>query len=197
MNRLVVGCVAGAFVSVGLGYIAGVVSTEAKVRHEYEESSRAYRRAMEMVEVKPVTAPVDTEEELDEPRTPTEFNHYVDSVIKFQPEPINPYHISITAVETPASDYVNGTPNQYGISYLEEEDFQEEDGRMKHTVTLLMDAHNPTFFMNGEEMEDWADRLGPSIVKDFLSYVPAGINPVLYVRNHHTEEDYEITPENP
>ncbi len=186
------------FICAGIGYATGVLVTDSRLRKEYEESARSYRRAMELTEVKG-EAPEITEEALIDVDTIVynDIKVFNPDVVDHKPLITNPYHTAVNAFETPVQQFVNGEVNAYGISYIEDEEFLEDDGRAKYSVTIVMDAHNPTFFMNGEMLEDWDTRLGASIVKDFLDRVPPGINPVLYVRNHKTEEDYELTPEHP
>jgi hypothetical protein len=46
--------------------------------------------------------------------------------------------------------------------------------------------------MDGEPISDWDQRIGDSILVDFFKLVPPGVEPVLYVRNHRTDEDYEV-----
>lgn len=190
------------------GYVIGVMTTESKVRAEYEESSRAYRRAMEM------TRHINLGDGLHEE---FETNAVVqlrekDSVLileedsvtawnpedtDYKPETTNPYHTAVAALDTPFETFVSGDVNAYGISYIEEEEFYDEDGRNKLSVQFVMDAYHPTFFIDGEQIDDWDSRLGQSIVVDFNRLVPPGINPVLYVRNHKTDDDYEVTAERP
>lgn len=205
MNRELATIVGGVGLVCGaIGYFTGVLVTDGRLRKEYEESARSYRRAMGLTDVKG-DSPEATEDALNvKVKIEVEPNPLSGMVNTFdadsaahKPLITNPYHTAVNAIETPISTFVNGEVNAYGISYIEDEEFLEDDGRAKHSVTIVMDAHNPTFFMNGELIEDWDVRLGASIVKDFLDRVPPGIDPVLYVRNHKTEEDYELTPEHP
>lgn len=105
----------------------------------------------------------------------------------------NDYDKAIAATETPVEVFVAGGINDYGISYIEEEDFQdEEDGRYKGRIDIMMDDHQPIFLMDGAQIDDWDKRLGDSILVDFYKLVPPGVDPILYVRNHRTGEDYEV-----
>lgn len=201
MTRTHVG-LAGAFLLTAVGgFFAGKLATEEKIRKEYEESARAYRRAMELVKVPEGTAPEETEEDLETNTVVQRFE--TDQLIfdvkstDYGPAPSNPYHTAMAATETPVKQFVEGGVNDYGISYIEEDEFLEDDGRYKGHITFVMDAYNPTFFLDGEKIDDWDQRLGDSIVVDFTQHVPPGVNPVLYVRNHKTDEDYEVTAERP
>lgn len=103
------------------------------------------------------------------------------------------YHKAIAAVETPTELFVAGGINDYGVSYIEEEDYHDDgDGRFKGRVDIMMDDHQPIFLMDGTPIDDWDKRLGDSILIDFYKLVPPGVDPVLYVRNHRTGEDYEV-----
>lgn len=108
------------------------------------------------------------------------------------PETVNPYHKAVTAAETPHEPFVDGGINDHGVSYIEEEDYLDEDGRFKGKIDIMMDDGTPIFLMDGKQIDDWDKRVGDSIVVDFYKLVPPGIDPILYVRNHRTEEDYEV-----
>jgi hypothetical protein len=104
----------------------------------------------------------------------------------------NPYHKAVAATETTQEMFVAGGVNDYGVSYIEEEDYLDEDGRFKGKIDIIMDDHNPVFLMDGQPIDDWDKRVGDSILVDFYKLVPPGVDPVLYVRNHRTDEDYEV-----
>lgn len=112
-----------------------------------------------------------------------------------QPEDLendNPYHRAVTATETPVEVFVGGDINQYGISYIEEEDYLDEDGRFKGKIDIMMDDMNPIFLMDGQPIDDWETRIGQSILLDMYQLVPPGADDILYVRNHRSDEDYEV-----
>lgn len=104
----------------------------------------------------------------------------------------NPYHKAVSATETPIELFVDGGINDYGISYIEEEEYLDEDGRFKGKIDIILDEHNPIFMMDGQPIDDWDKRVGDSILVDFFKMVPPGLDQVLYVRNHKTDEDYEV-----
>lgn len=201
--RFLVG-VTSAFAAGGLiGVALGIILTEDKYRSEYRASAESYRRAMELARdgVKP-EAPVETEEELEVeekvPNTSVEEIAVVTGDIQpYKPADTNPYHTAVNAKDTPVELFVSGGVNDYGISYIEEEEYQEDDGRFKGQITIVMDEHNPTFFMDGVSITDWDERVGDSILVDFYKLVPPNVPPVLYVRNHKTDEDYEVIRELP
>jgi hypothetical protein len=110
----------------------------------------------------------------------------------FTPETVNPYHVAVQAPATPIEMFVGGQPNAEGISYVEDEEYLEEDGRLKQRIEILIDETNPLFFLDGVPIDDWAARVGSSILADMYERTPPGLEAVLYVRNHRTDEDYEV-----
>lgn len=111
---------------------------------------------------------------------------------QFTPETQNPYHVAVQAPATPIEMFVGGQPNAEGISYVEDEEYLEDDGRLKQRIEILIDETNPIFFLDGIPIDDWAARVGSSILADMYERTPPGVEAVLYVRNHRTEEDYEV-----
>lgn len=110
----------------------------------------------------------------------------------FTPHTENPYHVAVQAPATPIEQFVGGQPNAEGISYIEDEEYLEEDGRYKSRIEILIDETNPIFFHEGTPCEDWPARVGSSILADMYDRTPPGQEAVLYVRNHRTDEDYEV-----
>lgn len=108
---------------------------------------------------------------------------------------VNPYHTAVNATDVDV--FVAGGVNDYGCSYIEEEEFEEEDGNGKHYVSIFMHPDGPIFTMDGDQIGDWSERIGASILVDFYRLVPPGADRVLYVRNHRTNEDYEVTQDMP
>ena len=62
---------------------------------------------------------------------------------------------------------------------------------------MVEEWNEPSFYIDGQEINDWDEKLGDSILIDFYRLVPPGIAQVLYVRNHKTDEDYEVVREIP
>lgn len=77
------------------------------------------------------------------------------------------------------------------IEFIDEETFNEDDGRYKGEIQIVL-QQPPVFVLDGEEIEDWAHRIGASILIDFFKRVPPGTTPMLWVRNHSLDEDYEV-----
>ena len=186
-----------------VGFIVGGLVLDKTLRKEYDDSAQMMQNAYERHlrgDIEPET-PVDSEEKL----VDNSSKHIVENQVStfggkiegYTPPPENPYHKAISAMETPVDLFVDGGVNMYGISYLEEEEFQDEDGRSKTQVTFIMAEMGPQFFIDGELIDDWDERFGDSIVVDFANLAPAGTEQVLYVRNHKTEDDYEIMLESP
>lgn len=197
----------GVLSAFGIGLVVGGTAVrilvEEKIAKEYDESVESITRAYEMaLNNQPLTdkdmdfdleynrvAMPDTEHVIWDPKDITEYEQKAST-----------YHTPVVDDTTPVNVFVEGTPNQFGISYLEEEDFDEDDGRNKHHVTMVVDPEtmDVTFFMMGQVIEDAFERLGPGIVGDFIEHVPHTLpNQILYVRNHQTDEDYEVVRELP
>lgn len=105
----------------------------------------------------------------------------------------NPYHQAVSAVETSSEDFVAGSPTVYGVSYIEEEEYMDEDGRDKFKVDIIIQDTDPIFILDGVPMENWAERVGDSVLLDMFNHCPPGTPQILYVRNHRTDEDYEVS----
>jgi hypothetical protein len=206
--------------------VAGVrVDLERKLRKEYAEREEimqsAYEKALEMglADKEQPEEEVKLDENLDQAieglgeielleisldKTPNAFGEGIltvggDIVQEGEPseEKVNPYHKAVEATTTSHELFVDGGVNDYGVSYIEEEDYQDEDGRVKYKIDILMDDQNPVFLMDGQPINDWAERVGDSILVDFYKLVPPGVEPILYVRNHKTDEDYEVVQVTP
>lgn len=218
-----VGVAGGVGIGGIVGFLAGMASIEKKVREEYVEANASYRRAVDLARERPVTNVFnqykDTVKEKDELEVaegkdpfeklvggPQVYEAPEDGTIMTSPvqitpvdqEPVkNDYHKAIEAVDTPTEVFVDGGVNDYGVSYIEEEEYHEEDGFEKSQIILMMDEHNATFFEGGQKIHDWDEKLGDSIIVDFYKHVPPGVPQVLYVRNHRTGTDYEVIKETP
>lgn len=196
---------------IGIGIAVGAVLTEEKIREEYKESAKAYRKAMEMAKDIESHAPQQSEEPQLLSQVKVEGLSLAPSgmgtITHIDGEPVNvggvsleptlaetnPYHKAVAAKETDTQLFVEGGVNDYGVSYIEEEDFNDEDGRTKTTVNYyISDNQEPVFLVNGEQMHDWDEHLGDSIVVDFYQLIPPGAPDILYVRNHKTDSDYEV-----
>lgn len=206
MNRqkeVVVGLsmLAGTFIT-GVGVGAAVVRTwlEKGLRADYEERGERMKRAYEIALLLEKDKEFDFNEvAVPEAETPTEhipvviFEEPVVDPDEEQKESTNPYHKAVAATDTSVEMFVSGGINDYGVSYIEEEDYHDDgDGFFKGRVDIIMNDGAPIFMMDGQPIDDWDKRLGDSILVDFFTKVPPGVEPVLYVRNHRTTEDYEV-----
>jgi hypothetical protein len=197
-----------------VGFVAGRVSVEGKMRAEYAESVEMLKHAFENAKTE---APVVDVEDIDlnevtisginegqrlvELSLDHEPNAFVEAAIaKGTMAPHEglvtvhetDYHKAIDAIETPVELFVSGGVNDYGVSYIEDSEFEEQNGFEKIRIDIMIDDHNPLFLMEGQQIDDWDKRLGDSILIDFFRLVPPGASPVLYVRNHAAGEDYEV-----
>ncbi|HEU5092079.1 MAG TPA: hypothetical protein VFT30_05300 [Nitrospira sp.] len=178
-----------------IGVALGIISTEQKARAKYNESTQSFIRAMELARNnKPAHVEVHVHDESEkaamrllegDPIVSAEPIKQAD-VTDFKPESNNPYHESLA----------NPTPSW---TYLEEEDYHDEDGRYKGQITIMPnESGNPIFVENDIEITDWETKIGSNILRDFYTLVEPNANPpVLYVRNNLTEEDYEVIKEVP
>lgn len=203
--RYSLGVLCGIGAGLIFGFATGVISTEDKFRKEYRESAESYRRAMELAREVPETVetPVAEEQELDLTSDVIRSDEVAEDLLEHQPKPfkpeiVNPYHKAVAAKETPVEMFVEGGVNDYGVSYIEEEEYQEEDGNEKVQISLIIAGDNAIFVENGSQINDWDEKLGDSILVDFYKHVPEGLpEEVLYVRNHKTNTDYEVVRDQP
>ena len=187
------------------GFAASYTTVELKARKNYDlkldSVKRAYEEAIHLAQQKTLIPETLTEaaEELTsrlEQDTPLPVT-FAEPVVEPEPSDLptkNPYHTAVEAISTPLQVFVQGEQNQFGISYINDEDYLDDgDGRFKGRIDIIMRTpEEPLFVMEGEPIDDWEKRLGTSILIDFFTLVPPGAEPVLYVRNHRTDEDYEV-----
>jgi hypothetical protein len=209
MNASIIRNLGWFLIGAGVGAVGGRYAVEGAIRKEYEESSKALIRAMERTRVVVTReTPAATEEELEtkveigpegeasasnDEDPPPYINHYAKAVAERRVA----VESSDPTKETPVEMFVDGGINDYGISYIEEDEYLEEDGNFKGQITLVLNDNSATFFMDGVQIQDWDERVGDSILVDFYRLVPPNAPPVLYVRNHKRDEDYEVTRELP
>lgn len=210
MNRQVL---AASLLSGGLGIFGGILlsfgEAERRARKQYAEAEEhlktAYEKALE-IQVKLVlqeanNGPFPTEDDLKgEPEIQEADGAAEDGSIAPDediPEYVNPYAKALEEARNPGPIHIDGAISDYGVSYIEEEEWDEDNGFFKGQVTLVYDGDSPAFFMDGVQIRDWEDRIGASIVADFYSMIPPGAPAVLYVRNHKRDEDYEVAREIP
>lgn len=200
---------AGTLIGIGIG----ILSVEKKLKEEYAQSSASMRRAYEAARIDAET-PSLTEEDLifvrkrdegvelegfeidaNEHRFLREVTPMDDvkqepaTLVTAVPQTDNPYHKAVH------STLVNEAYASY--AELEEEDyFDEDDGRSKEQITMVMSDDAPIFFMDGSEIDDAFERVGGTIVDDMRKAVGNG-EPVVYIRNNQTNVDYEVVFEQP
>lgn len=187
-----------------LGFVAGWTALEERTHKKYEaqyaEAQASMQRAYEMAlnepeSVEQILETIDTDHnQVAMPETTANGLQVFDpqNPAGFIPETVNPYHIAVQAPATPIEMFVGGQPNAEGISYVEDDEYLEDDGRLKLRIEILIDEAHPVFFLEGVPIDDWAQRVGVSILADMYDRTPPGLEAVLYVRNHRTDEDYEV-----
>lgn len=191
-----------------IGVVAGRVIVEKKLEEKYRQATAAHWRVVQAVKID-IETPSLTEEDLihikpkdpdmvelrqdgsDEPyakvRVPEET--VVDNISSL-PQTTNPYHTAVQQTSNP------GVYASY--AELSEEDYQEDDGRVKEQLTMVFSDNEPIFFQNGMEIDtsEAMDMVGSTIVDDMRKAVGDG-NPFLWVRNNQTDIDYEVVFEQP
>lgn len=189
---------AGTLVGVGIG----ILMTENKCRKEYQESTAAFQRAMELARNNPVPEEEPAEESKEDfmesgRKLASEREDLIIQGVDpadlpipsappgpFKPADNNPYHI---AVEDPEASFV----------YLTVDDYEDDDDRFKGQITILMDGDNPVFLEEGSQINNWEEKIGTHILRDLYTMIPPGQPAVLYVRNTATDEDYEVIRDQP
>lgn len=191
----------GAGTLIGIG--VGTLLVEKKLKEEYAEATAAHWRVVQAVKIDAET-PALTEDDLihirqrDEEGVTLEGGgieevkeeevHTVTSLNV--PQTTNPYHRAVQQTASP------GVYASY--AELSEEDYQEDDGRVKEQLTMLFTDNEPIFFHNGAELDtsDAMDMVGSTIVDDMREAVREG-TPFVWRRNNQTEVDYEVVFEQP
>jgi len=183
-------------------------AAEIRAKNRYDEQLELHKRILERQRIGQIESivegPAGLEAELIFDKTVEQINLSGDDL----PLPDSSDTIKVggeITVETQMPpDYV-GTASQYAdpgtfiqdgkvlsLEYIEEEDYEEEDGRAKEQITIFM-GDEPIFVMDGESIENWAELIGDHILVDFYQKIPPGEKDrVLYVRNHRRDEDYEV-----
>lgn len=170
---------------------------EGKIRTKYETQLASMKRVYQKINSNVPESDVDWEEIARQNKAADEFDPTVGvtkdpEYASEEPAVVNTYHQALEVQETPVEVFVDGGINDYGISYLEDEEYFEEDGRAKVRVDYLVQDAEPVFLIDGQQIHNWDELLGDSILVDFYKLVPPGIEQVLYVRNHKSETDYEV-----
>lgn len=146
-----------------------------------------------------------------EPEAPAEAEHELENNgIKLDMDRIEQYDgpdtsedaivVGGTAILEPdeyqkaAADYmVPGVSDE--ISYISEDEYNEDDGNTKEQITIFLQAGNeePLFVCGGDPITNWQELIGDTILIDFYrKFMPTDTERVLYVRNHRRGEDYEV-----
>jgi len=194
---------AGTIIGIGLGTLL----VEKKLKEEYKEATASHWRAVQAAKIDAETPELDEVDLIHiRPTVQTEDGTImleggpIQSVKEEVPETVevlvkptqtdNPYHTAVR--QTPS----NGVYASYTV--LSEEDYYDEDGRVKEQITMLFSDNEPIFFMNGAELEvaTAMDMVGSTIVDDMRNSVRSG-SPIIYMRNNQTEVDYEVLFEQP
>lgn len=138
---------------------------------------------------------------VNEPEAPAEEEHHLDVVPEDGPDlSEDAINVGAEAILEPdeyqkaAADYmVPGVSDE--ISYISEDEYNEDDGNTKEQITIFLQAGNeePLFVCGGDPITNWSELIGDTILVDFFrKFNPTETERVLYVRNHRRGEDYEV-----
>lgn len=208
----------GVISAFGAGTLIGAgvtrILVEEKLKREYKESAASQRRAWEAARIDAET-PVDltsgtihvVRHDAEGTRFDGDSRLLVGPILeKAADEPLAVVPPPAPAPVAPASLSENNTywdsstvdrgPVMVSFAELDEEDYMEEDGRDKQQITMVFVDGAPQFFQEGKEIDNAFDLVGGTIVDDMRASVGRG-EPVLWIRNNHTEIDYEVVFEQP
>lgn len=188
----------GAGTLIGMG--VGILLVEDKLKKEYKEATASHWRVVQAVKIDMETPPLDADVITIKPRSNgvalegdvVEFNTDATVLdITTNRQSTNPYHQAVEQTSSIDEPYVS-------FAELSEEDYMDDDGRVKEQMTMLFSDGDPTFFYNGVEVSvsDAMDMVGSTIVDDMREAVRRG-EPIVWVRNNQTDVDYEVVFEQP
>lgn len=83
------------------------------------------------------------------------------------------------------------------LEYIEAEEYDEDDGRLKEEILIHMGETEPLFISEGLVVMDWSEKISPNVLVDMYQMCPPGEDKVLYVRNHVNGTDYRVVQEIP
>lgn len=186
----------GLLIGVGLSWGEATRQAEQSAKKRYEEQLEIHKRALDRSGRTinfTVEGPKETEGELDKPDTSEDAITVGGEMIVETPI-ASPDYLAAAATYGERENFVNDTA--LGMAYIEEEDYEESDGREKEQVLIFMDSDgNARFTINGEEIDNWKELVGEHILVDLYKAGmtdPTG-DPILYVRNHQQDVDFEVS----
>lgn len=195
--RAMIAAGGGILIGVGLAYS----EAERRARKKYEAYSASLSRSMAQARQQAVERPVLSEEDLQWESVKTEMSTIFDhGEIKVGGEMVVENPIATPDYVGEATRYADQSmfvpEMEYSMAYIQDEEYHEEDGRPKEQIVIFMGSDDvPLFVQDGLPIEDWAEKIGDSILVDFYKMVPPGAERVLYVRNNSRDEDYEVIQE--
>lgn len=193
----------GLIVGATLTFLEANFSAELKARNRYDEMLDLHRRMLDRnstlnQDVK-IEEPVEEEFDLNEYSFQGEEITVGGDIVVETPiaeEPIDFEYVNRVVEYNESDVFVNGT-SPWSLEYIDAETYEEDDGRGKEQITILMGLDEPIFLMDGEQIDNWEELIGGDILKEFYQRVPPGVDRVLYVRNHRRDEDYEVVQDTP
>lgn len=197
-------CFLGGGILLGIAgtHIEATRKANAAAGEELINQVNAHKRALEIASERflaehLVEAPVTTEDELEET---------VEEAVQDEEITAETKATSISDV-TPSADYLKTAIDYHGgnnlsvvlpVEYIDEDEFQEEDGRAKEQILIHAGAGGEDLFISdGVLIVDWQEILPPNLVVDMFQMAGPGQKQVVYVRNHRNDTDYEVIREVP
>jgi len=185
----------GISIGVGIGTQWARIELDRYYRQKGEEFVSQQYRVMQAAwtDRKEAEAPVAAETDLDGPDLSSDAIVVGGSAVLMADQSI------LDQIDLPQADYNTHAaeyagPNMLdGISYITEDDYNEEEGNEKEQITIHLGGDEAVFIHGGVAITNWQDLIGDTILVDFFrKFQPHDVERVLYIRNHRRGEDYEV-----
>ncbi len=214
----------GLLIGAGFVHAEATVTAEKRAQEKFDEQLASHKRVLEMAAEKflldQIDGPYETEFDLDPeanriamPNMDAPFVHPMDRRMDEADKSEDAIRVGgEMTVETklsdltPSVDYLKHA-REYAqsptaapvseVSYISEDEYNEEDGRAKEQLLIHMGPDGPMFINEGIVTQDWAELVSPNILVDMYQMISPGEDRVLYVRNTRTDTDYEVIQEIP
>lgn len=193
----------GLLAGVALSWGEALRQAEKSASEKYDESLESHIRALRQVRAVNIEpeGPHETEEHLDLGDTSEDaIKVGGEMVVETAVDPkSNPYWSPPDYISK-AKEYGSDTNvAALSITFIDEDDFHEEDGREKEQVMIHSgEDGEPLFIAEGVVMEDWKAVLGDNLMVEFYRRFPPGTETrVIYVRNNTRDVDYEVIQDTP
>lgn len=200
----------GISIGVGIGQQWARAELDRYYRKKGEEFVSQQYRAMQdaFMAREKGESPVEHEHELDDESTSMELLHELNNGGLDEPD-TSDFAIVVGGTALLEEQIARLDPDEYqkasadymvpgvtnSISYISEDEYNEDDGNAKEQITIFLQAgqEEPLFVLGGDTIQNWSELIGDTILVDFFRmFQPTETERVLYVRNHERGEDYEV-----